>query len=365
MTEVAREQVLALRLARHHLAERLAPGEADAAAVVGLQDTPPLAAGIALAARLRDATPGDLGTLAIVESVRGAPAAVAHADLAIFTLGLAPPDEEAAAALIGNAAKALGGIAAMDALDRVSDAVRDALADGPLDRDAFHQALRERLPGELLWWCRGCQSHHVHPSLWRATGVRGVLGIGARDGRAPIFAAPPEAPPVEDPGAALARRFLHAYGPATPALLAGWSGTASSHARALWARAGELAEVRVDGRRAWVLAEDVTALEAAERPRGVRLIGGYDPYLAARDRELLLGDGALRKRLWRSLANPGAVLRDGELAGTWRATRKGRRLVVAVEPFGRRLRASKRALADEAATLAPWRGAERAELTGV
>src|SRR6185295_8478884 len=132
------------------------------------------------------------------------------ADLAIFTLGLAPPDEEAAAALIGNATKALEGIAAMDALDRVSDAVRDALADGPLDRDAFHQALRERLPGELLWWCRGCESHHVHPSLWRATGVRGVLGIGAREGRAPLFAAPPEAPSVGDPGAALARRFLHA-----------------------------------------------------------------------------------------------------------------------------------------------------------
>ena len=121
----------------------------------------------------------------------------------------------------------------------------------------------------------------------------------------------------------------------------------------------------MDGRRAWLLTADVAALQAAELPRGVRLIGGYDPYLAARDRELLLPDGALRKRLWRTLANPGAVLRDGELAGTWRATRKGKRLVVAVEPFGSRLRGSKRALADEAATLAPWRGAERAELTGV
>ena len=60
--------------------------------------------------------------------------------------GLAPPDEEAAKALIGNAWKALDGISAMEALDRVSEAVADSLRDGPLPRDDFHQALRERLP---------------------------------------------------------------------------------------------------------------------------------------------------------------------------------------------------------------------------
>ncbi len=363
MIALDRAQVLAFRLARHHLHTRLPAGSADEAAWLGLQDTPPLSAGIALAARIEGADQADLDALVIVQSIRGAPLAVAREDLAVFTTGLAPPDEKAAAVLIGNASKALDGITALDALDRVSAAVADALADGPLGRDAFHQALRERLPEELLWWCKGCQSHHVHPSLWRATGVRGVLAIAGRDGRTAIFAAPPPAPPLEDPAAELARRFLRGYGAATPALLAKWAGVAPTHAKALWERAGELERVEVEGKKAWTLPDDVDALTAPPEASGVRLLPGYDPFLAARDRELLLPDPDRRKRIWRLLGNPGAVLRDGEFAGTWRASRKGERLVVEVEAFGRRLRGAGDELDAEARTLAPWRGAESAEVT--
>jgi hypothetical protein len=362
MSATAREQVLRLRVSRHHLHERLPAGSARAAAWLGLQDTPPNAAGEALAARMEGATARDLEALVIVPSVRGAPLALAPEDLAVFTEGLSPPDERAAAALIQTAAKTLDGITAMDALDRVSAAVADSLAAGPLDRDAFHQALRERLPGELLWWCRGCQSHHVHPSLWRATGVRGVLSIAGRDGRTAIFAAPPPAPAVEDPGAELARRFLRGYGPATPSLLAKWAGIAPAHAKALWARAGALEQVAVDGRRAWVLAEDAAALERPPAATGIRLLPGYDALLAARDREVMLPEPERRKQLWRLLGNPGAVLVDGDLAGTWRAARKGPRLVVSVQPFPGAPSPDADALAAEAATLAPWRGAERVEV---
>ena len=86
-------QALRFRLARHHLAERT--GDAAAAAVVGLQDTPPGTAAIALAARA-DVGPEALGELVLVPSVRGAPLAVAPRDLPVFTAGLAPPDEAAA-----------------------------------------------------------------------------------------------------------------------------------------------------------------------------------------------------------------------------------------------------------------------------
>lgn len=126
---VTRRQVLDFRLARHNLAERLGPHGAEAAAVVGLQDTPPGSAALALAARA-DAAPAALDELVVVPSVRGAPLAVAQGDLAVFTAGLAPPDEEAAKAVIGNAWKSLDGITATDALDRVSEAVR---ADVTLD----------------------------------------------------------------------------------------------------------------------------------------------------------------------------------------------------------------------------------------
>jgi Winged helix DNA-binding domain len=352
---------LAVRASRQHLAQRLPPGRPEPAAVVGLQDTPPDAAGPALAARLEDASAADLDALVLIYTIRGAPLAVAPEDLALFTAGLDPPDDAAAKVLIGNAWKFLpDDVTPTQALDRVADAVRDALAGGPLGRDDFHQALRERLPQELLWWCKNCGSHHVHPSLWRAAGLRGVLAISGRDGRAAIFSAPPPVAPVDDPGGALARRFLFAYGPTTPALLAKWAGIAPAHAKALWARAGELEPVTLAGKRAWILAEDAEAYGAPPPVEGVRLLPGYDPYLASRDRELLLADKAERQRLWTTLSNPGAVLHDGRIAGIWRGAKQGKRLTVTVESFGGRL--PKRALEAEAATLAPWRGVSDVEL---
>lgn len=356
---ITRAQALAFRIARHHLNERA--GDAGTAAVVGLQDTPPGTAALALAARA-DVPPEALDDLVTVPSVRGAPLALAPRDLAVFTAGLAPPDEEAAKVVVGNAWKTLETLTAMEALDRVSDAVRESLSGGPLPRDELHQALRERLPEQLLWWCRGCQSHHVHPSLWRATGIRGVLAIVGREGRSAVFGAPPDAEAVDDPGAELARRFLRAYGPARPKLLAEWAGISTSHANALWERAGKLTEVDLDGRGAWVLQRDAAALAEPPEPRGARLLPNLDPLGAGRDRELLVPDPATRKRIWTVQGGPGMVLVDGEITGLWRPRKQGRKLVVTIEALSRPSSIAKDALAAEAAHLAPFRGAETAEL---
>jgi Winged helix DNA-binding domain len=356
---VRREAVVALRLARHHLAERLPAGSAGKAAVVGLQDTPPGSAALALAARSDD-PPEALDELVIAYCLRGAPLAVAREDLAIFTAALTPPDEDAAKALIGSAAKALDGVTAMDALDRVSEATRAALEAGPLARDDYHQALRERLPKELLWWCRGCGSHHVHPSLWRATGVNGVLAVVGREGRSAVFGLPPEAGKVKDPGRELVRRFLRAYGPSKPATFGAWAGLGTAHARGLWERAGELAEVKVDGKKAWLLAEDKET--NPPEPQGVRLLANLDPLLAARDRELLIPDEAVRKRVWKMLGGPGTVLAGGEVVALWRPKKHGKRLVVNVEPLSRLTKPAKDGIEAEAARLAPYRGAETGEV---
>jgi len=358
---VTRGQALAFRLARHHLAERLGPRGAQAAAAVGLQDTPPGTAALALAARA-DVAPQALERLVLVPSVRGAPLAVAEEDLAIFTAGLEPPDEEAARTLIGNAWKSLDAITAMEALDRVSEAVHESLRDGPRPRDDFHQALRERLPDELLWWCKGCGSRHVHPSLWRATGIRGVLAIVGREGRSAVFGLPPKAQALDDPGAELARRFLRAYGPARPKLLAGWAGLATSHAGALWERAGELVRVDVEATQAWALAEDEAALAADPEAGGVRLLANLDPLNAARDRELLVPDPAVRRRIWTALGGPGTVLVSGEVGALWRLAKKGRKVVITVEPLGRLTPSAKDELAAEAERIAPFRGVDTAEV---
>jgi hypothetical protein len=295
--------------------------------------------------------------LILVPSLRGAPHAVAPEEFAMFTAGLEPSDDEEAKHLTGNAYKSLDGFGPLEALNRVSEAVADALADGPLVKDDFHQALRERLPDGLLWWCKGCGSHHVHPSLWRATGIRGVLAIVAREGSAPVFGAPPPTPPMDDPGGALARRYLQLHGPTTPLLFRYWAYLTLSHAKRLFERAGELARI---GDR-WVLAEDAEL--AAPEPRGARLLPNLDPLASAKDREILVPDDAVRKRIWVSLGGPGLVLIDGEVAGTWRPRKKGKVLVVEIEPLRELTRSEEEALAAEAERLAPFRGAERAALS--
>ena len=199
----------------------------------------------------------------------------------------------------------------------------------------------------------------MHPSLWRATGIKGVLAVAERRGRVTVFGAPPAAPAVDDPAAELTRRFLHAYGPATRTDLAGWAGIAPDHARALLARIeDEVEEVGFGGRRALILAADRDRLADPPAAAGVRLLPPYDPYLDQRDRDTLLPDRELRARVRRSLGNPGVVLVDGDLAGIWRPAKKGKRLELTVEPVTPAARRAGTAIEAEAEIVAAHRGCE-------
>lgn len=59
----------------------------------------------------------------------------------------------------------------------------------------------------------------------------------------------------------------------------------------------------------------------------------YDPLLELCDRALLVPDPAHRKAVWKTAANPGIVLMDGEIAGVWRQKRSRDRLTIRVETF--------------------------------
>jgi hypothetical protein len=150
------------------------------------------------------------------------------------------------------------------------------------------------------------------------------------------------------------RRFLRWYAPARPGDFADWAGLARPHAQRLWDDvAGELV---ADGK-AWLLAADADALASPPDAAGVRLLAPGDPYLQKPNRALLAPDEALRKRLFRPVASPGAVLHDGRLAGLWRAKAKGKRLELAVEPLGR---LPQRAVKEEAQRVAALRGVDEA-----
>lgn len=97
--------------------------------------------------------------------------------------------------------------------------------------------------------------------------------------------------------------------------------------------ADDVVELRVDKAKGWILAEDLEALESPPAARGLRLLPPGDPYLQKPNRPLLAPDAGLRKRLFRPVASPGAVLADGRLAGLWRVKAKGRKAEVTVEPL--------------------------------
>jgi hypothetical protein len=351
-------QVLAFRLARSGLAARDARGLASAAACPA-SDFARDAALLALAARSEGVTREaydaavDAGDLVVAHIVRGAIHAVAPGDLALYGRALVARDDDELAAQLGRQVKRLAaekGFAPTEALDEVAAATKDALSGGrALDKNALHQALRERVSADLMPWCRGCDSYHVAPMLWRYGTVKAGVRLDAE--RRYTMGRPGRALRASE----AVRRFLRFYGPATPGDFADWAGLAKPHAGRLWDEAaGDLTEVRVGRTRAWVLDEDAEALESPPAAAGIRLIPPGDPYLQKPNRPLLAPDDGLRKRLFRPVASPGAVLKDGGLVGTWRAKAKGKTAEITVEKLGRLARAD---LEEEARRVAELRGA--------
>ncbi len=161
----------------------------------------------------------------------------------------------------------------------------------------------------------------------------------------------------------LVRRYLHCYGPSTPDDLAAWAGIAPQQAWRTWTLGDrERTEVRLDGRPAWILTEDLDPLRAPQTVEGVRLLPPHDPYLLLRDHDTLVPDRAMQRLLWPSLGNPGVVLIDGRLAAAWRPRKLGRRLTVRVSPLALISKGQRAAVEAEADTLGPWRGAETVDV---
>jgi hypothetical protein len=158
--------------------------------------------------------------------------------------------------------------------------------------------------------------------------------------------------PALDPGKArneLARRYLHIFGPATAETFAQWAGIAPARGRSTFdALAGSLTPVRSPVGDTWILTEDEQALRVSEGEEvaAARLLPSGDTYflLQGKDRELLVPQPVRRQQLWTSRVWPGAVLVDGEVAGTWRRAAA----VVTIQPWYRFSAAARDAVEHEA-----------------
>ena len=300
--ELSREQILGFRRRVGLLEERVpVSGESlRRAAWAGLQDSAPRAALLSLHARVEGAGPGSwegslllqpcLVQLCLVQlwGPRFSDYVVAAEDLPVFSLGRMP-----------------------------EDARRRARAEDTAAR------LQAYLAGRQMPFGLAGRGMGVAPNSLRYAAPTGTVLIRWDGARQPVVWSVPA--PGMDPREArweLARRYLHVFGPATPAGFARWAGVGRTEARlAFEGLASEVMPVRTPVGEAWILSDDEPLLRRRpENSSGTRLLPSGDAYflLWGADRELLVPDAARRAELWTTRVWPGAVLVNGEVAGVWR-----------------------------------------------
>lgn len=140
----------------------------------------------------------------------------------------------------------------------------------------------------------------------------------------------------EEALADVVRRYLGAFGPATPEDLGRWWGMSPGWARRrLAALGGEVVTVEVDGVAHVMLSEHVSELVATPVADTVRLLPAFDQWVvgASRTAAAML-DPAHRSKVYRAQGWMSPVLLiNGRMSGVWRHRRSGRRLLVEVTPF--------------------------------
>jgi Winged helix DNA-binding domain len=226
-------------------------------------------------------------------------------------------------------------------IDVLSDAVGRALKGRVLTREELALAV-ERITGEESFseYVRSSWGSYLKPASFR-----GELCFAPGDDGRVRFTTPATllSGRIEqwDPADALrevTRRFLTAYAPLTAEDLGLWSGFGRARgAKMLAALGDEAVEVDVGRDRACVLARDLPEISAAESAATARLLPAFDPWVvgASRTAPAML-DPRHKARVYRPQGwfSP-VLLVNGRSVGVWKHVRKGRRLLVEIEPFGR------------------------------
>lgn len=386
MDEASVEQIRRFRLHAHHLDAVYPPTDAvHAAGACGLQNSPPGAWATALRNRVPSCDAAELDRLLLRDkelvqawSLRGAPIVFPVQNAASFLTALIPEEDEPWIYTRGIAL-------ALDHLQMGFDELLGLLLQVMPNLDECTIASKTALDQTLASWVApflpaDARKRWRDPSMYgspdtqtvggavvsfllRPCSFRGLVVFGQREGASPSFTSYKHWIGSElcgggDAAKQLVRDFLRCYGPTTPDALASWLGCSGKQARRMWAMvADETEPVRVLGKQAFILTSDREALFAsAPLERELLLLGPHDPYLDQRDRAIIQPDASLRTRIWKTVANPGAIVHRGEVVGVWKSKAKAKGIEVTVSAWDERF--DERGLSRLVEEYAAFRGRE-------
>ncbi len=285
-----------------------------------------------------------------------------RADLDAVAAALYPLSEPDAAARINETGPSVhrAGIAAMEQYELAVRSMR-AVVTKAMGKGAASTAVTAKLPPPMRRACRSCGTSHISDSAMRASFLPAGLELQP-DTSPPVLQRRPKAKRASAPDRAALRRFVLAYltllGPATDADVADYLGVRRADLEQSWP-SDKLVAVTVGKRECWLPERQRASLDTPDEPDVVRLLGPFDPFLQARDRDVLVPDKSVHKALWPVLGRPGAVLADGEVAGTWRTRSAGGKLTITVDAFARLPEHVWQQIEAEAERVAAVRGVEK------
>jgi uncharacterized protein YcaQ len=239
----------------------------------------------------------------------------------------------------------------------VREAVVDALAAGPMTRrELTDRVLSRNIVGKKgRPWFEQAAWGVARPAI-----LEGLLCYGPAQGQEATFVRVdqwlPKLGPVPEHEARkiLLRRYLAAYGPATPTDFSRWTSFSKEETEAVWeSLREELIEVSVEGWQGWILREDYPSLVKSRwRETVVRLLPSFDPYLLSHAEKDHLVDRRWYKKVYRSQwwISP-VVLLNGRVIGIWAWARRGKRSSFEMEMFAKVSRDIRAKIDEEAARL--------------
>ena len=380
-------QIRAYRLRAHHLDKKIPmTGLLAAAGACGVQNSPPGAWETALFNRLKGCTLQGLHDALYKEksllqawSYRGAPVVFPTAQSDVFlTALLAQAGEQPWIYTLGvSGALDFLQMPFDDLLARTKEAAKYLDTHIAQSKELLDRALAEivcrDLPEEkrALWRAPSMYGHPDRQTvgeaavsfLLRPCSFSSLVVFGERRGAKATFTSYQNwighAPlPTPDAQRALARKFFHCYGPANLEALVGWLGCSRRQGRRLFdAVAEELEPVQVEEKPCYMLREDLRDLTAFDTcEERLILLGAHDPYLDIKDRYVILEDKTLQKAVWKTVGNPGVIVKGGRAVGIWRQKTLKHRLEISMGLFEALDAAEQRALDVLAEEYAAFRG---------